>query len=130
MFREFLHYNCGITDDILIDRIYKIFNCFSTDDIDKQDWIIGFNIFLKGFQILRKYLFFKLILGTVEEQTKYCFDIYDLNEDGFISKEEIMTMMKSCTVKSGRTEEDGEEGVKVSKELQLYLYTPLFFLSF
>ena len=58
----------------------------------------------------------------MEEQTKYCFDIYDLNEDGFISKEEIMTMMKSCTVKSGRTEEDGEEGVKVFIRYQLHHY--------
>ena len=51
MFREFLHYNCGMTDDILMDRIYKFFNCVTADDIDKQELIIGFNIFLKGFKI-------------------------------------------------------------------------------
>ena len=51
----------------------------------------------------------------MEEQTKYCFDVYDLNDDGFITREEMMTMMKSCMVKTGRTEreEDGDEGVKV-----------------
>ena len=62
MFREFLHYNCGMTDDILMDRIYKFFNNVSADDIDKQEWIIGFNIFLKGFQIFRNYLFFQINL--------------------------------------------------------------------
>ena len=48
VFREFLHYNCNMTDDILMDRIYKYFNCVSADDIDRQEWVIGFNIFLKG----------------------------------------------------------------------------------
>ena len=79
--------------------------------------------FLERFHNFQKIYFVKLILGTVEEQTKYCFDIYDLNEDGFISKEEMMTMMKSCMVKSGRTEEDGEEGVKVFIRHQLHHYT-------
>ena len=69
------------------------------------------------FQSVRYYYFkHSFTLGTVEEQTKYCFDVYDLNDDGFITREEMMTMMKSCMVKTGRTEEDGEEGVKVQFE--------------
>ena len=56
--------------------------------------------------------------GTVEEHIIYCFTIYDLNADGFISKEEMLTMLKTCLVKSGM-EEDGDEGVKV--ELVLFL---------
>jgi Ca2+-binding EF-hand superfamily protein len=28
------------------------------------------------------------------EQTRYCFDIYDLNSDGYISREEMLTMLK------------------------------------
>ena len=62
MFREFLHYNCDMTDDILMDRIYKFFNSVSADDIDKQEWIIGFNIFLKGLLIFRKYLVYQMFL--------------------------------------------------------------------
>ena len=53
--------------------------------------------------------------GTECEQTRYCFDIYDLNDDGFISKEEMMTMMKNCMVKSGTQEEESDEGVKVDE---------------
>ena len=52
--------------------------------------------------------------GTTDEQTNYCFSIYDLNDDGYISKEEMLTMMKTCLVKQGGNEDDGEEGVKVT----------------
>ena len=37
-----------MTDDIIMDRIFKHFNTFATDDIDMEEWILGFNIFLKG----------------------------------------------------------------------------------
>ena len=47
-FREFLHDKLGMTDDIIMDRIFKHFNTFSADDIDMEEWIEGFNIFLKG----------------------------------------------------------------------------------
>ena len=59
----------------------------------------------------------------MEEQIKFCFDIYDLNDDGFISKEEMMTMMKTCMVKTGRGEEEGDEGVKVMLSLLLSTIT-------
>ena len=49
----------------------------------------------------------------------YCFTIYDLNDDGYISKEEMITMMKTCLVKQGGSEEDGDEGVKDLIEMTL-----------
>ena len=49
--------------------------------------------------------------GTIDEQIEYCFSIYDLNADGFISREEMLTMLKTCLVRQG-LEEDGDEGVK------------------
>ena len=67
-----------------------------------------------GWFFFLNFIYSIYLLGTVEEQTKYCFDIYDLNEDGFISREEMMTMMKACMFKTGNTEEDGEDGVKVT----------------
>ena len=48
MFREFLHDNLDMTDDVIMDRIFKYFNRVSTDDIDIEEWITGFNVFLKG----------------------------------------------------------------------------------
>ena len=52
LFREFLHHNFDMTDDVLMDRIYKYFNNLNADNIDKQEWILGFNIFLKGFILI------------------------------------------------------------------------------
>ena len=45
----------------------------------------------------------------------YCFNVYDLNDDGFISREEMLTMLGSCLtkIKNSVMEEEGEEeGVK------------------
>ena len=45
------------------------------------------------------------------------FGIYDLNGDGFISREEIYQLLKNTLVKS--TEEDPEEGIKEMVEAML-----------
>ena len=48
--------------------------------------------------------------GTEEEQTEFCFKVYDLNEDGFISREEMLTMMGNCLYRN--EVEEGDEGIK------------------
>ena len=53
LFREFLHSSFDITDDIIMDRIYKFFNTDATDDITQEEWLEGFSVFLKG-QIIKK----------------------------------------------------------------------------
>ncbi|GFO37811.1 EF-hand calcium-binding domain-containing protein 1 [Plakobranchus ocellatus] len=40
-----------------------------------------------------------------------CFQVYDLNSDGYISREEMFHLLKSTLVKQS-TEEDPDEGVK------------------
>ena len=70
-FREFLHDAFNMTDDILMDRIFKFFDTKSDGTITREEWIMGLNVLLKG---------------TTDEQTTYSFSIYDLNHDGFISK--------------------------------------------
>ena len=52
LFRQFLHGSFNMTDDILMDRIFKYFNSNNDGDITRDEWVVGFNIFLKG--ILRK----------------------------------------------------------------------------
>ena len=44
----------------------------------------------------------------------YCFTVYDLNDDGFISREEMLTLMGNCLtkIKNNMEEEGEEEGVK------------------
>ena len=37
-----------MTEDVIMDRIYKYFNTEARDDIDLEEWIKGFNVILKG----------------------------------------------------------------------------------
>ena len=50
-FRQFLHENFHISDDVIMDRIFKYFNKNSTDDIDHEEWVTGFNVFIKGVNV-------------------------------------------------------------------------------
>ena len=61
------------------------------------------------------------VLGSLSEQTLYCFSIYDLNEDGYISREEMLTMMGSCLskVKGGQDDTEEDEGIKDLMEMTL-----------
>ena len=45
---------------------------------------------------------------------RFCFDTYDLNDDGYISREEMLLLLKDCMYKNSRetNEEDGDDGVK------------------
>ena len=89
-FREFLHDAFNMTDDILMDRIFKFFDTKSDGTITREEWILGLNVLLKG---------------TTEEQTTYSFSIYDLNHDGFISKcsEKYLSFTKNCSSIRSRT---------------------------
>ena len=53
-FREFLHDVFNMTDDILMDRIFKYFDTVNDGNITREEWIMGLNVFLKGgFSIFR-----------------------------------------------------------------------------
>lgn len=111
-----------MTEDIIMDRIFKYFNTECQDDIDLEEWITGFNVILKGKLFIRQEMCCLLnILGSLSEQTLYCFSIYDLNEDGYISREEMLTMMGSCLskVKGGQEDTEEDEGIKDLMEMTL-----------
>ena len=112
-----------MTEDIIMDRIFKYFNTECQDDIDLEEWITGFNVILKGnAQTGFKEMCVLLnIPGSLSEQTLYCFSIYDLNEDGYISREEMLTMMGSCLskVKGGQEDTEEDEGIKDLMEMTL-----------
>ena len=90
-----------MTEDIIMDRIFKYFNKVANDNIGQEEWVIGFNIFMKG---------------SEDEMTRFCFDIYDLNDDGYISKEEMLLLMKDCMYKHVKesNDDEGDDGVKVN----------------
>lgn len=66
-------------------------------------WILGLSVFLRGSQ---------------EEKMGYCFRVYDLNTDGFITKDEMFALLRNCLIKQPQ-DEDPDEGVKDLVEITL-----------
>ena len=55
-FREFLHNAFDMTDDILLDRIFKYFDEDNDGVISREEFILGLSVFLKGKNFTPKYL--------------------------------------------------------------------------
>ena len=70
-FRDLLGKRFGITESLLMERVFRVFD-------QDADNFVGFSEFIKGLSTFLK--------GNREEQVKYCFKIYDLNGDRYISK--------------------------------------------
>ena len=59
-----------------------------------EEWVLGFNIFLKGKTVKGFCNIIKTSFGSDETLTSFCLDINDLNENGYISREEMMLLLK------------------------------------
>ncbi|KAI7799069.1 calaxin isoform X1 [Triplophysa rosa] len=95
-FRHILHNTFDMTDDMMMDRVFRAFDKDNDSYISVKEWVEGLSLFLRG---------------TLDEKIKYCFDVYDLNGDGYISREEMFHMLKDSLIRQP-TEEDPDEGVK------------------
>ncbi|CAL8371144.1 unnamed protein product [Boreogadus saida] len=95
-FRSILHNTFGMTDDMLMDGVFRAFDKDNDGFVSVREWTEGLSVFLRG---------------TLAEKIKYCFDVYDLNGDGFISREEMFHMLKNSLIRQ-MTEEDPDEGIK------------------
>ncbi|KAG7317146.1 hypothetical protein KOW79_019444 [Hemibagrus wyckioides] len=102
-FRNILHNTFGLTDDMIMDRVFRAFDKDNDSYISVKEWIEGLAVFLRG---------------TLNEKIKFCFDVYDLNGDGYISREEMFHMLKSSLIRQ-LTEEDPDEGIKDLVEIIL-----------
>nr|KAG5705166.1 hypothetical protein BaRGS_030883 [Batillaria attramentaria] len=102
-FRDELCDRFQITDDFLMDRIFRAFDKGSKGYLRAEDFVCGMST---------------LIVGELEDKMKYTFQVYDLNSDGFISREEMFHLLKATLVKQS-TEEDPDEGVKELVETAL-----------
>ncbi|XP_064613910.1 calaxin-like [Liolophura sinensis] len=103
LFRDVLHNQFKMTDDILMDRVFKAFDKDNDSYINQSEWVSGLSCIMRG---------------NMEEKMKYCFDVYDLNGDGYISREEMFHMLKNSLIKQP-SEEDPDEGVKDLVEITL-----------
>lgn len=68
-----------------------------------ETWIIGLSSFLRG---------------TMFEKAVYCFRVYDLNNDGYITKDEMFTLLRNCLIKQPQ-DEDPDEAVRDLVEIAL-----------
>ncbi|XP_039624299.1 Kv channel interacting protein 3a, calsenilin isoform X1 [Erpetoichthys calabaricus] len=67
-----------------------LFNAFDIDrngSIRFEDFVIGLSVLLRG---------------TVNEKLNWAFNLYDINKDGYITKEEMLAIMKSIYDMMGR----------------------------
>ncbi|XP_022054392.1 calaxin [Acanthochromis polyacanthus] len=102
-FRSILHHTFDLTDDIIMDGAFRAFDKDNDGILSLKEWIEGLSVLLRG---------------TLTEKIKYCFYVYDLNGDSFITREEMFHLLKNSLVIQP-TEEDPDEGVKDLVEITL-----------
>ncbi|XP_056336226.1 calaxin isoform X1 [Danio aesculapii] len=102
-FRNILHNTFGMTDDMMTDRVCRVIDKDNDGYLSIKEWVEALSVFLRG---------------TLDEKIKYCFEVYDLNGDGYISREEMFQMLKDSLIRQP-TEEDPDEGIKDIVEIAL-----------
>uniref|UniRef100_A0A8D3BBH2 EF-hand domain-containing protein n=1 Tax=Scophthalmus maximus TaxID=52904 RepID=A0A8D3BBH2_SCOMX len=95
-FMSILHNIFGMTDDMIMDGVFRTFDKDYDSFVSMKEWIDGLSVFLRG---------------TLEEKIKYCFHVYDLNGDNFISRDEMIIMLYNSLIRQP-TDEDPDEGIK------------------
>ncbi|KAJ6640753.1 EF-hand calcium-binding domain-containing protein 1, partial [Pseudolycoriella hygida] len=98
VFRELLHSTFDIvTEETLMERIFTAWEKGHEGlPLRLEGWLVGLSVFLRG---------------TQGERAAFCFRVYDLNNDGFITKDEMFSLLKNCLIKQPQ-DEDPDEGVK------------------
>jgi len=81
VFRELLHSTFDIvTEEALMERIFCTWDKgFEGLPLRLEGWICGLSVFLKG---------------NFAEKTAFCFRVYDLNGDNFITRDEMFTLLR------------------------------------
>ncbi|XP_051033166.1 calaxin [Phodopus roborovskii] len=95
-FRGILHNIFGMTDDMLMNRVFFVFDKDCDNYVNIQEWVKGLSVFLRG---------------TFEEKMKFCFEVYYLTGDGYISREKIFDMLKN-SLSQQSPEEENDEGIR------------------
>ncbi|XP_054873776.1 calaxin-like isoform X1 [Amphiprion ocellaris] len=136
-FRSILHHTFDLTDDIIMDGAFRAFDKDNDGIVSLKEWIEGLSVLLRGtlnekikcnfstlLSVLKCSLFFIQSYKLIQLTTLLlfcgsdCFHVYDLNGDGFITREEMFRLLKNSLVRQP-TEEDPDEGVKDLVEITL-----------
>lgn len=95
-FRDILQNYFEMTQDLLMDRVFRAFDKDNDSLISLEEWVKGMSVYLRG---------------DLKERSKFAFNVYDLNGDGVISREEMFHLLKEVLMKLPN-EEDPDEGIK------------------
>ena len=70
-----------------MEVVFVVFKAFDQDNdgyVSLEEWVKGLSVFLRG---------------DFSEKKKFCFDVFDTNGDGFISRDEMFMLLKSSLVR-------------------------------
>eukprot|EP00039_Didymoeca_costata_P026344 m.15772 g.15772 ORF g.15772 m.15772 type:complete len:218 (-) comp5480_c0_seq1:392-1045(-) len=104
-FRDILSSKFEMCDDLIMDRVFHSFSSQQEFDakITSDVWITGLSVFLRG---------------KLDEQTDFCFRVYDIDRNNEISREVMYNLLSNAIVKS-LTEEDKDEAIRDLVEIVL-----------
>ncbi|KAJ2948192.1 hypothetical protein O0L34_g10001 [Tuta absoluta] len=106
-FRDVMHTTFHlVTEEAIIDRMWTTWERGPTGGegaLKFESWVRGLSILLRG---------------TDEERRNHCFAVYDLNADGYITRDEMFLLLKNSLLKQPG-DEDPDEGVRDLVELVL-----------
>ncbi|CAF3444465.1 unnamed protein product [Rotaria sp. Silwood1] len=102
-FRDILHNTFDMTDDILMDRVFKAFDRDNDGQVSMLEWVVGLNTYLRG---------------TLDEKIAFAFTCYSLKGEKHITREEIFQLLKSSVLKQAG-DEDPDESIKELVEITL-----------
>ncbi|XP_050345781.1 calaxin isoform X2 [Nymphalis io] len=106
-FRDVMHNTFDlVTEDVVLDRVWLTWE----RGVNGGEGALKFEAWARGLSVLLR--------GTDEEKKSHCFAVYDLNSDGYITRDEMFTLLKNSLLKQPG-DEDPDEGVRDLVELVL-----------
>lgn len=82
-FRDVMHNTFDlVTEDVVMDRVWLTWE----RGANGGEGALKFEAWARGLSVLLR--------GSDEERRHHCFSVYDLNGDGFITKDEMFILLK------------------------------------
>ena len=96
-FRFFLTRAFNMTDNMLMDRIFAVFPAQELHSKRAVWWLLVWDtnaidpdLSVAGLVVL--------FMGSLSEQSNFCFNVYDLSGYGFITHEHVGLLLRTCMV--------------------------------
>lgn len=90
-FREFLQCTIKIAEGQMIDRCMAVLDRGKTPKVTLEKWIRALSLFL---------------FGTLKEQCRYCFSVYNESGDGFLNRDQLLKQLRPTVIKDTIDETD------------------------